>query len=238
VRFPSFLAGADAVRAIVQAGLQPANCRLVDEAEAQLNGAGDGSTALLVLAFESTGFDVEPLLERALALCREHGGEPGEPSSGGAAAAWREAFLRMPYLRDALLRAGVLADTFETAITWERLPAFHAHVAGATREALGEPCRVMCRLTHVYPDGPAPYYTVLAPARRGDEIAQWHEMKRAASEAVLAGGGTITHHHAVGRDHRPWYDRQRPGPFAAALRGAKAALDPRGLLNPGVLIDA
>jgi alkyldihydroxyacetonephosphate synthase len=89
----------------------------------------------------------------------------------------------------------------------------------------------------VYPDGPAPYYTILAPARRGDELAQWAVIKRAASDAVIEHGGTITHHHAVGRDHRPWYDRQRPDPFAAALRGAKAAVDPGAILNPGVLID-
>ena len=94
-----------------------------------------------------------------------------------------------------------------------------------------------CRITHAYPDGAAPYFTVVAPARRGDEEAQWAEIKRAAADAVLAGGGTITHHHAVGRDHRPWYDRQRPEPFAAALRAAKAALDPAGRLNPGVLLD-
>ena len=89
----------------------------------------------------------------------------------------------------------------------------------------------------MYPDGPAPYYTVLAPARRGAELEQWAAIKSVAAEAILAGGGTITHHHAVGRDHRPWYDRQRPEVFAAALRGAKAAVDPAGALNPGVLID-
>jgi alkyldihydroxyacetonephosphate synthase len=89
----------------------------------------------------------------------------------------------------------------------------------------------------VYPDGPAPYYTILAPARRGEELNQWAEIKRAASDAVIDAGGTITHHHAVGRDHRPWYDRQRPDPFATALRAAKAALDPSGALNPGVLVD-
>ena len=85
----------------------------------------------------------------------------------------------------------------------------------------------MCRFTHVYPDGPAPYYTVLAPARRGSELEQWDEIKAAAAEAVIAGGGTITHHHAVGRDHRPWYDRQRPDRFAEALRAAKAVARPR-----------
>ena len=97
--------------------------------------------------------------------------------------------------------------------------------------------RVTVRLTHVYPDGAAPYFTVLAPARRGAELEQWDAVKAVASEAVLAAGGTITHHHAVGRDHRPWYDRQRPEPFAQALRAAKDALDPRWILNPGALID-
>ena len=237
VRFATFLAGADAVRAVVQSGLRPANCRLIDALEAAQSGAGDGDSAVLVLGFESTDHPVDDALARALELCRAHGGEPDEPAAGAGAGAWREAFLRMPYLRDMLVRLGVLSDTFETAITWDRLPAFHEAVVGATRAALGERCRVTCRFTHVYPDGPAPYFTVLAPARRGDEVEQWLEMKSAASDAVLAAGGTITHHHAVGRDHRPWYDAQRPDPFAAALRAAKAAVDPKAILNPGVLLD-
>jgi alkyldihydroxyacetonephosphate synthase len=237
VRFKDFMNGAHAVRALAQSGLHPANCRLVDALEAQQTGAADGSHAVLVLGFESADHEVEAALTRALAICREHGGA-WDGGGGGAVGAWREAFLAMPYLRDALLQLGILSDTFETAITWDRFPAFHAAVTGAAREALGEPCRVTCRLTHAYPDGPAPYFTVLAPAQRGDELAQWEAMKRAASDAILAAGGTITHHHAVGRDHRPWYDQQRPDPFAAALRAAKGALDPAGVLNPGVLIGA
>jgi alkyldihydroxyacetonephosphate synthase len=242
VRFASFLAGAEAVRAVVQAGLRPANCRLIDALEAEsipTHPTGDGERAVLVLGFESTDHDVGHDLARALELCRLHGGEPDEPAAGArdGAGAWREAFLRMPYVRDMLVRLGILTDTFETAITWERLPAFHEAVVGATRAALGERCRVSCRLTHVYADGPAPYFTVLAPARRGDELEQWLEMKSAASDAILAAGGTITHHHAVGRDHRRWYDVQRPEPFAAALRAAKAAVDPKAILNPGVLLD-
>ena len=143
-------------------------------------------------------------------------------------------------LRDTLVAMGVLAETFETAITWERFPAFHADVSAAAEQAAREACgagRVFCRFTHVYPDGPAPYFTVIAPARRGEEVDQWRAIKRAASDAIIAAGGTITHHHAVGRDHRPWYDRQRPDAFAAALGGAKAALDPSQILNPGVLLD-
>jgi alkyldihydroxyacetonephosphate synthase len=242
VRFDSFLRGADAVRALAQSELDPANCRLIDALEAAQYGAGDGTHALLALGFESADHPVDHKLDRALAICREHGGAYDEDAAGGdgrggAIRSWREAFLRMPYLRDMLVRLGIFTDTFESAVTWERFPAFHAAVTGAVEAALGDPCRVTCRLTHVYPDGPAPYFTVLAPARRGDEVAQWHEMKRAAGQAILDARGTITHHHGVGRDHRPWYDAQRPDAFAAALRAAKHALDPAGLLNPGVLID-
>ncbi|MHB1165993.1 MAG: FAD-binding oxidoreductase [Candidatus Nanopelagicales bacterium] len=235
VRFTSFLAGADAVRAVAQSGLDPANCRLLDPLEAAQTGTGDGSHAVLVLGFESADHPVDDCLGKALALCAAHGGTVG--AGAAAEGAWRSAFLQMPYLRDLLIRLGVLSDTFETAITWDQFPAFHAAVVGATRAALGEPSRVSCRFSHVYPDGPALYYTVLAPVARGAEAERWHEVKRAASDAILAAGGTITHHHAVGRDHREWYDAQRPAPFAAALRAAKGAVDPAGRLNPGVLID-
>jgi alkyldihydroxyacetonephosphate synthase len=111
-----------------------------------------------------------------------------------------------------------------------------AEASAGPAEGPGSP-RISCRFTHVYPDGPAPYYTVLARARRGDEVAQWDEIKAAVSDAVIDAGGTITHHHALGRDHRPWYDRQRPNRFADGLRAAKRELDPKGVLNPGVLID-
>ena len=154
---------------------------------------------------------------------------------------WRTAFIRMPYARERLIRRAIIADTFETAITWERFEAFHDKVKAATeaaiREATGRPGQVTCRFTHVYPDGPAPYFTFHAVGRHGDLLSQWRTIKSAAGDALIAAGGTITHHHAVGRDHRPWYDEQRPGLFAAALRAAKREIDPQGLLNPGVLID-
>jgi alkyldihydroxyacetonephosphate synthase len=245
VRFEDFMAGAAAVRSLSQSGLHPSNCRLIDAAEAAVTGAGDGSDALLVLGFESAEYDVEQQMTLALRCCSDHGGSCARrPSAGGdgadAVVSWREAFLRAPFLRDTFVAMSVLSETFETAITWERFPAFHESVMRATSEAVAEACgqgSVTCRFTHVYPDGPAPYYTILAPARAGAELDQWAQIKRAASDAVMAGGGTITHHHAIGRDHRPWYDRQRPDAFAAALRGAKQALDPTGQLNPGVLID-
>ncbi len=246
VRFSSFLAGAECVRALSQSGLHPSNCRLLDPGEARLTMAGDGSHALLVLGFESADHPVEEAMRRALAICAEHGGvvEERRGSNGAgrdAVAAWRDAFLGAPYLRDMLVAIGVLSETFETATTWERFPRLHAQVTAAAETAMREMCggegRIFCRFTHVYPDGPAPYFTVLAPARRGEEVEQWAAIKRAVSDALIAEGATITHHHAVGRDHRPWYDVQRPVPFAAALSGAKAVLDPRGIMNPGVLID-
>jgi alkyldihydroxyacetonephosphate synthase len=290
VRFERFGDACKAVREIVQAGLDPANCRLLEAAEAELTGAGDGSAHILLLAFESAHHPVDGPLALALAAASDHGGHPDEPrvtepapashpgeatvlmgrkpayesgfrpiggggarkgdasgEEGGAAESWRGAFLLAPYLRDTFVACGVLSETFETAITWDRLEEFHAtvmetarravaEVSGAPREGRGAPL-VTCRFTHAYPDGVAPYFTVLAPAIRGGEVEQWDEIKAAVSEALIDGGGTITHHHAVGRDHRPWYDRQRPAPFAAALRAAKAELDPGAVLNPGVLLD-
>jgi alkyldihydroxyacetonephosphate synthase len=248
VRFTQFDAGVQAARALSQSGLHPTNCRLIDADEARITGADDGSSALLLVGFESAEHDVEPQLSVALDVCEQHGGSyersaRNEGSSGGVpptVGSWRESFLRAPYLRDVFVALGVISETFETAITWDRFPAFHEEVLGRTRDAVRAICgqgSVSCRFTHVYPDGPAPYYTILAPARRGEELEQWGQIKRAAADAVIAGGGTITHHHAVGRDHRPWYDRQRPDRFADALRAAKAAVDPAGVLNPGVLID-
>jgi alkyldihydroxyacetonephosphate synthase len=246
VRFPTFQEGAAAVRALSQSGLYPANCRLIDPAEAQLMGTGPhppGSHALLVLGFESAAVEVSQRLDQALTCCADLGGAWDERREGGpddSVGSWREAFLRVPYLRDTLVAMGVISETFETAITWDRFPALHDSVIERTTAAVHEVCgrgSVTCRFTHVYPDGPAPYFTVLAPGRHGEELEQWAHIKAAAADAILDAGGTITHHHAVGRDHRPWYDRQRPEPFATALRAAKAALDPAGALNPGVLVD-
>ena len=246
VRFADFFAAAGAVRAIAQAGLYPSNCRILDPQEAQNTGAGDGTAAILVLAFESGDHPLDAWMGRALECCADHGGSPEHPDKPdahreGAAGMWRNAFIRMPYAREHLIRRAIIADTFETAITWERFEAFHDTVKPATesaiREATGRPGQVTCRFTHVYPDGPAPYFTFHALGRHGELLSQWRTIKTAASEALIAAGGTITHHHAVGRDHRPWYDKQRPDLFAAALRAAKRAVDPQGLLNPGVLID-
>ncbi|CAN5482898.1 FAD-binding oxidoreductase [soil metagenome] len=250
VSFASFAAGAEAVRELSQSALFPTNCRLLDPVEAEMTGAGPAGRALLVLGFESAHHPVDEPMGLALEVARSHGGEPGakkHAGDGDSVGAWRQAFLQAPYLRDSFVACGVLSDTFETAITWDRFEGFHAEVmetaqravaaaTGAPEEGDGSP-RISCRFTQVYPDGPAPYFTMLAPARRGSEVEQWDEIKAAVSDALIDAGGTITHHHAVGRDHRPWYDRQRPEPFAAALRAAKRELDPGGMLNPGVLVN-
>jgi alkyldihydroxyacetonephosphate synthase len=252
VRFGSYPEAVAATREIAQAGLYPANCRLLDAAEAFLNAGTSVTGGVLVLAFESADHPVGTSLARAVDICRDHGGDIPEgmqevgPSDvrdggGGAAGDWRAAFLRMPYQRDALARRSMIVETFETACTWDRFDELHASVLAAATDAVTRVAGaglVTCRFTHVYPDGPAPYFGVYAAGRWGSTVAQWDEIKAAVSEAIAVAGATITHHHAVGRDHRPWYDRQRPDPFAAALRAAKRALDPAGVLNPGVLIDA
>ncbi|MFG2874571.1 FAD-binding oxidoreductase [Streptomyces sp. NPDC048337] len=244
VSFTRFADALRAVRAIAQSDLSPANCRLLDAGEAALSGAAHDGSAVLVLGFESADEPVAARLGRALDLARSHGGTAGtNEGSGGDAAvgAWRSAFLRMPYLRDGLARMGAVAETFETAATWDRIPglidAVRTEVGAAALKATGHPATVNCRLTHVYPDGAAPYFTVLAAGRAGDEDALWDDLKAVAVEVLHRHRATITHHHAVGRDHRPGYDRQRPEPFALALRAVKGALDPLGILNPGVLVD-
>ena len=250
IAFADFTAGAAAVHALSQSGLYPSNCRLLDPGEAFTSGAGDGTDAILVLGFESADHPLDAWMERAVECCRDHGGRVPEDATRtrrdeaaareGAAGAWRQAFLGAPYLRDAVVGLGLISETFETAITWDRFAEFHATLSARASDAVRRVCgagTVTCRFTHVYPDGPAPYYTVLAASTPDRQLEQWAEIKAAVSETLLVLGGTITHHHAVGRDHRPWYDRQRPDGFARALAAAKATLDPRGILNPGVLID-
>jgi alkyldihydroxyacetonephosphate synthase len=249
VHFTDLAPAVAATRALAQSGLYPSNCRLLDAREAALHAvAGDGSHVLL-LGFESADHSTEPSMARALELAADFGGRcaegavhraDGEKSGGGGAAGlWRQAFFDAPYLWNVLVSLGIIVDTFETACTWDRFETLHTKVIAAVRDAMKRVCGrgfLSCRFTHVYPDGPAPYYTFLAPAIAGSELSQWAEVKQAASEAVLAAGGTITHHHAVGRVHRPFYERERPALFGAALSAAKRVLDPQGILNPGVLI--
>ncbi len=238
VGFPDIERGAEAIRAVAQAGLHPSNLRLIDANEALVNGVNQGEEALVVLAFESADHPLESWMARALELVQDFGGRLHPDLS--AAERWRTAFIRMPYNREILTPAGVINDTFETAITWDRFADFHDRVKSATEEAIleatGEPGLVTCRFTHIYPDGPAPYFTFHAKGRAGALLDQWRHIKEKASDALIEAGGTITHHHAVGRDHMPWYERQRPALFGEALSAAKRCLDPAGILNPGVIV--
>jgi alkyldihydroxyacetonephosphate synthase len=247
VLFDDVLKAAEAVRIVSQAGLYPANVRLLDAREAANNGFGDGRQSVVVLAFESADHPVDAWMDRALAIASELGGvfdreaaRSGGGHRAGAAEAWRTAFIRMPHLTRTIVEMGVIADTFETAITWERFPAFYEAILAATEEACvaatGQRGSVSCRITHCYPDGPAPYFSFHAKGRHGALAEQWLQIKSRALDAVIRHGGTVTHHHAVGRDHMPWYGRQRPELFGAALQAVKDRLDPEGILNPGVLV--
>jgi alkyldihydroxyacetonephosphate synthase len=251
VHFADYERAVAAVRAIAQAALFPANCRLLDPMEALINAGTPTTGGVLVLGFESADHPVASSMERAVELCRDGGGElpdavryseSGRPAAGGSAAdTWRDSFLRMPYQRDALAARSMIVETFETACTWDRFAALRAAVEEAAAEAFDSVSALgglTCRFSHVYPDGPAPYFGIYAAGRPGATLQQWDEIKVAVSDALIANGATITHHHAVGRDHRPWYDQQRPEVFATALSAVKAALDPAGILNPGVLVDA
>ena len=242
VAFDDFAAGAAAARAHRAGGpLSRRTAGCSTPARRSTSGAGNGTEAMLLIAFESADHPLDAWMARALECARDHGGRVPEgagrtrhhraraparapPARGGRRSSTR----RTCATRSS--RMGMISETFETAITWDRFAEFHAGVMEAADDAVRRVCgagQVTCRFTHVYPDGPAPYYTVIAPREAGAQLEQWAEIKAAASEAILRLGGTITHHHAVGRDHRPWYDRERPDGFAAALRAAKKALDPR-----------
>ena len=240
----------DAARQIVQTKLWPANLRVLDPELAKDAAGMDGVRALLIVGFESAELQQDWNIRTAVEIARAAGGSieddeiliddgSGRPTGrSGAVGAWRNAFINVGGGLTAGL--GLVTGTVETAVTWDNWPKLDSHVRDMMGRALQEACgggTLNCRFTHVYPDGPAPYYTYAGAYRSGDYTGQQAAIKKAASDAIIEAGGTITHHHAVGRLHRPWYDQERPGLFATALRAAKKSLDPNGILNPGVLVD-
>ncbi len=249
VELPSWSDAVEASRRVAQSGLNPANLRVLDREEAVLNQVA--SKPLMVVGFESIDHSVETKLDRAVEIAEERDGEvvsrevdEGSSSMGAGdsegSGDWRSSFFEMPYLFNALVGVGVLVDTFETALPWSRYPALHEDVKSRVEAKAEEVCGegfVSCRFTHVYPDGPAPYYTVLAPAEIGHEVEQWREIKQEASDVLMEHEATITHHHAVGRVHRPWYETETSEDYRLALKAAKRSLDPAGVMNPGALID-
>ena len=250
VAFPSWERSYEAARNIAQSKLWPTNLRLLDPDLSRDAAGMDGSRALLIIGFESAELPQDWNIGAAVSIARKSGGHvpddeividdgSGRPTGhSGAVGAWRNAFINIDEGLTAGL--GLVTGTFETAVTWDAWPALDDHARDIVGRALDEVCgggSLNCRFTHVYPDGPAPYYTYAGAYRSGDYAAQQAVIKKAASDAIIEAGGTITHHHAVGRLHRPWYDRERPDLFAQALRAAKKTLDPNSILNPGVLID-
>ena len=248
VRFGDYEKAVNAVRAISQAGLYPANARLLERGEALFTEAGDGTKDVLVLTFESADHPLEPWMNRALEICADSGGEwdkealkDGESQRKGAAGNWRDKFLRGPYVREHAIARGVMRDTCESCIPWNRYMEFQAAVKERTLKAIqqvtGRPGTCTVRFTHVYPDGPAPYFTWHALGDKSKLVEQFWAIKSACSQAMVDAGGTITHHHALGPDHRTWYDQERDPLFATTLRSVKDHLDPKGIMNPGILLD-
>lgn len=245
VAFPTFEAGAEAARTLAQSGLHPSNARLIDAMEAFSNGLGDGQSAVLILGFESHQRAVDYYIQEALSLCKAHAGTWDEKrlkentrSSKGDA--WKKSFLLAPYLRDEIIKLGMVVETFETAITWQQFPDFYKNVRQAAQEAIHKHCgmgTITCRFTHIYPDGPAPYFTIIAKGKQGKQLEQWDSIKAAVSQAIIDNGGTITHHHAVGKDHRPYYTQQHTPLFGEMLKAAKQSVDPKWIMNPGVLLE-
>jgi alkyldihydroxyacetonephosphate synthase len=242
---PSFAAGTELMRRLAQDGPRPTVLRLSDEAETALGlarpldiggdqGAAPSGGCLAIVGWEGGYEDVERRRRGAAELLLGAGGEV----TPGAGESWAAGRYRGPYLRDALLDAGALVETLETVTFWAALPGLYAAVGAALRDTLsdlGTAPAVFCHISHVYPAGASLYFTV-ACAQREDPIVQWRAAKAAAGEAILGHGGSITHHHGVGVDHRDLYRREVGELSVAALRAVKRALDPAGILNPGILL--
>jgi alkyldihydroxyacetonephosphate synthase len=255
VFFEDFLSGTQALRQLAREHALPDVARLSDEAETRMSLAlagsggakgrlgrgylrlrGYGEGCLAILGFEGDGGELASRRRRALELAKGCGGLAVGRSPGEA---WLAGRFAAPYMRDDLLTHGVMVETLETATPWSSLPRLHRAVKQAIESALqgcGTPGMVMCHVSHLYETGASLYFTLIAPQREGDELGQWRAVKQAAGEAIVAGGGTITHHHGVGRDHAQWMPREVSAGGVAALRALKAELDPAGIMNPGKLL--
>ena len=252
--FRDFAAGTQALRTLAQEHALPDVARLSDEPETRMSLAlagrgglktrlgrtylgarGYGEGTLAILGFEGPEQEVTERRGRALELLRGFGAARVGRSPGRA---WLHGRFAAPYLRDELLGLGVMVETLETAAQWSALARVHAHVRDAIAaelQACGTPGLVMCHVSHLYETGASLYYTFIARQWEDNPIAQWQAVKRAASRAILDAGATITHHHAIGRDHAPWMEREVGIDSLAALRAVKAQLDPSGIMNPGKL---
>ncbi|HEU4598883.1 MAG TPA: FAD-binding oxidoreductase [Solirubrobacterales bacterium] len=250
-----FEAGAEIVRALAQGSGLPEIVRVSDEEETAgtlaLSGPrgrtgalfdrylgirGRRGGALLIVGYE--GDEESVARRRALGVrALRSGGAAYLGQSAGRA--WEHGRYQGPYLRDTLMDMGAMVETLETSHTWSRLGDLHRAVGSAIRDSLagqGTPGLVFCHLSHAYADGASLYFTFVSRVRRGAELEQWIAVKRAACEAIVAQGGTITHHHAIGRDHAPYMEAEVGRTGLEALRALKERLDPSGIMNPGKLL--
>jgi alkyldihydroxyacetonephosphate synthase len=243
-RWASFAVGADAMRTLAQAGMLPTVLRLSDEAETAINlarpqevgqseiGGESAGGCLMITGYEGTPDAVAAKRAAVTVLLEGLGGTPVGEAAGEA---WAHGRFNAPYLRDSMLDVGVLVETLETATFWSNREALYSGVKAALEQSLGEGTLVLCHISHVYETGCSLYFTVAAK-ESADPLPQWLAAKAAANDAIVAAGATITHHHAVGTDHKPWLVHEIGELGASVLRAVKADLDPTGVLNPGVLI--
>lgn len=238
-RFGSFVEGAAAMRMLAQAGVLPTVLRLSDESETAINladptaigGEAEGG-CLMIVGHEGEPAAVTARRTATTALLSAAGGTPLGEDAGRS---WVQGRFHGPYLRDSMLDVGVLVETLETVTFWSNLEHLYAEVRAAVTASLGEPSIVLCHISHVYETGASLYFTVAAP-QTDDPLAAWSSAKKAACDAIMRAGGSITHHHAVGRDHQPWLADEVGEIGVGVLRAIKAQLDPTGVLNPGVLV--
>jgi alkyldihydroxyacetonephosphate synthase len=237
-RFETFVEGAAALRELAQSGSAPTVLRLSDENETAINlakpsevGGESAGGCLMITGYEGTQERVNGMRAETSAVLERLGGQGLGESAGTA---WSEGRYHGPYLRDSMLDIGVLVETLETATFWSNMKTLYDGVQTALQGALDDPI-VLCHISHVYETGTSLYFTVAAK-QQGDGLAQWAKAKAAASDAMIASGATITHHHAVGRDHKPWLAEEIGPVGVEILRAVKQRLDPAGVLNPGVLI--
>ena len=248
----NFTAGREIVRDLAQGRVAPDVLRLSDEEETRVSLDLAGTEGLqkraldtylslrrrrggclMICGWEGTPESVRRRRSLAQTRLRLGGAVPLGASAGRS---WDRNRYGGPYLRDELMNLGVMVETLETAHTWSRLDELYRAVGGALKGALGDRSIVMCHLSHAYADGASLYFTFFARALRGEELEQWRQAKTAACEAIVAAEGTITHHHAVGRDHAPYMPAEIGELGIDALRAVKERLDPAGIMNPGKLL--
>lgn len=242
--FPGFVEGLEACRELMRCELRPAVLRLSDEPETEVTlamrapssvqpGAPAVRASLLILGFEGNAQEVGWGWEQAQAILGRHG---AQTLGSGPGEAWERSRYDAPYLRDVLLDHAIMADTLETATTWGHYLDLYNAVRQAMVAALGERGIVMAHLSHSYTDGGSIYYTFLAAQEQGNELGQWQRVKSAATQAIVEHGGALSHHHGIGKDHRPWMAAYLGSGGARALLALKQAFDPRGIMNPGKLL--